>query len=134
MDTTFAWIQDGNVPPETPVIDGPTRGRPDVSYDYNFVITDPDGSIIYCYVDWDDGSNTDWIGPYEAGEVVTLSHSWIDKDTYTIRCKAKDPYGAETDWSELIIEIPRNRESTYLWYQWFLEKFSMLSRLLNLIG
>jgi len=32
-----------------------------------------------------------------------------EKDTYKIRCKAKDIYGLESDWGELEVIMPRNR-------------------------
>ncbi len=126
IDTTFAWIQDGNNPPNTPVIDGPSHGNPGIAYNYKFTGTDLDGSIIYLFVDWDDGSNTGWLGPYNSDKEITFSHKWSQRGTYTIRCKAKDPYGAESDWSEFKIIIPRVRVSAY---QWFLERFQILEKI-----
>jgi len=130
VDTTYAWIQDGNNPPETPDIDGPVQGNPEISYDYKFIGTDLDGSVIYLYVDWDDESNSGWLGPYDSGQEVTLSHKWSQKGTYTIKSKSKDPYDAESNWSEFEITIPRTRATSYLW---LLERFPLLEKLLGLI-
>jgi len=105
-DTTWAWIQTTNTPPDTPTINGPTSGKPGVSYDYNFMSSDPDGTPIWYYVDWGDNSNTGWVGQYNSGEEITLSHSWSEKGTYIIRCKAKDPYNAESDWGTLSVTMP----------------------------
>jgi outer membrane protein assembly factor BamB len=106
-DTTWAWIQATNTPPNKPGISGPTKGEYGISYDYNFMSSDPDGTPpIWYYVDWGDNSNTGWFGPYSSNEEVVKSHFWYEKGTYTISCKAKDPYNAEGDWGTLSVTMP----------------------------
>ena len=105
-DTTWAWIQTTNTPPDTPTINGPASGKPGVSYNYNFMSSDPDGTLIWYCVDWGDGSSTGWVGQYNSGQEITLSHSWSEKGTYTICCKAKDPYNAESEWGTLSVTMP----------------------------
>ena len=105
-DTTWAWIQTTNTPPNKPTINGPTKGEYGISYDYKFVSADPDGTPIWYYVDWGDNSNTGWFGPYDSGFEVTQSHFWYEKGTYTISCKAKDPYNTESDWGTLSVTMP----------------------------
>jgi len=39
-------------------------------------------------------------GPYASGESVTASHTWTAAGRYDIRVKARDSFGAESDWSE----------------------------------
>ena len=133
VDTTYAWIQDGNTQPNQPSIDGPSSGKAGTSYDYIFTTTDPDGSVIYLYVDWDDGSNSGWVGPYDSGDKITLSHKWSKQGTYTIKAKSKDPYDEEGPEGTFEVEIPRYRATSNLSYQWFLEHFPLLERLLGLI-
>jgi outer membrane protein assembly factor BamB len=109
-DTTSAWIQETNNPPTTPDIDGPNSGKVETSYTYEISSTDPDGTdMIWYYVDWDDGTVTDWTGPYSSGQIVEKSHKWSSKRVYNIRVKAKDIYDDESDWGILAVEIPRNR-------------------------
>jgi hypothetical protein len=105
-DTSWAWIQATNTPPNKPTINGPTKGEYGISYDYKFVSADPDGTPIWYYVDWGDNSNTGWFGPYSSNEEVVKSHFWYEKGTYTISCKAKDPYNAESDWGTLSVTMP----------------------------
>jgi outer membrane protein assembly factor BamB len=105
-DTSWAWIQATNTPPNKPTINGPTKGEYGISYDYKFVSADPDGTPIWYYVDWGDNSNTGWFGPYSSNEEVVKSHFWYDKGTYTISCKAKDPYNAEGEWGTLSVTMP----------------------------
>ncbi len=127
------WLPYVNSAPEIPDIDGPAKGKPGIDYDYTFVATDPNGDDVLCFVDWGDGSNSSWLGPYPSGEEINLSHNWEEEGTYLIRAKAKDIYDFESDWAEFEIEIPRNRMVSNLWFQWFLERFPILNRLLLLM-
>ncbi len=129
-DTTYAWIQDGNTLPNQPSIDGPARGKTGILYNFTFTSIDPDGSVIWYYIEWGDGKDTGWVGSYDSNIEIVRGHKWNDKGTYTIRCKSKDPYNAESEWSEYKITIPRTRASSY---HWLWERFPMLERLLNLI-
>ena len=81
-----------------PTIDGPTEGEPGIDYDYTFVTDDPEGDNISIQVDWGDGEVTDWIGEYNSGEEVTLSHSW-DEGAYEIKARSKDRW-YHSSWSE----------------------------------
>ncbi|RLF31942.1 MAG: hypothetical protein DRM98_04745 [Thermoplasmata archaeon] len=96
-----------NNPPTIPIITGPSKGKPHKEYSFTFKSTDPEGSDVYYYIDWGDDTNTGWDGPHASGEEVTLSHTWSTKDTFTIKAKAKDTTGAESDWGSLDIKIPR---------------------------
>jgi len=92
-------------PPNTPAITGDTKGKAGIIYEYNFTATDPDGDDIYYYIDWGDGSNSSWLGPYESGMAISAEHSWSE-GTYEILVKAKDIHDAESEWSEpLPLEI-----------------------------
>ena len=73
-----------------PVISGPTIGNPGVKYDYTFITEDPEGDNIWLYIDWDDGTNSSWIGPYNSGEEVVVGHKWDIDDKYVIKAKSKD--------------------------------------------
>ncbi len=108
-DYTWSWIQESNDPPVQLSIDGPTTGKPGISYDYTFLATDPEGTIVWYYIDWGDETNTGWFGPFNSGEVIVKSHSWSEKSTFTIKAKSKDPYDAESLWKELEINILREK-------------------------
>ena len=85
---------------------------------------DPEDDEIYYYIDWDDGSVEDWFGPFDSDEEVLVSHVWEEMDTYAIRAKAKDIYGAESDWGDRPIEIPRNKVPINSLFLRLLERFS----------
>ena len=104
-DTTWIWIQESNTPPDKPSINGETVGKSGISYEYTFVTKDIDGAPIYYYIEWGDGKNTGWFGPFPSGEEIVRSHKWSEKGAYTVRVKAKDPYDAESEWAELTVYI-----------------------------
>jgi len=93
-------------PPSTPSIAGLEEGKAGTLYPYTFVASDPEGEIVFYYIDWGDGTDTGWIGPYLSGEEITKEHSWSEKGTYSITCKAKDVIYAESDWGTLSVTMP----------------------------
>jgi outer membrane protein assembly factor BamB len=132
-DTTYAWIQITNTDPDKPMINGPTNGAAGTTYDYKFTATDPDNSIIYLYVDWGDNTNSGWIGPYNSDRQVTLSHSWTEQDTYTIKAKAKDPYDVEGPWGTLDVTMPKNKMLNYPFLLRMLERLPILQKIFTFL-
>jgi hypothetical protein len=82
-------------------------------------------------VDWGDNTQTDWIGPYPSDEIIPLTHSWTDKDTYSIRAKTKDIYNAESDWTTLEIQIPYFHNQYYQNYNLFFRIITWIQTLLH---
>jgi hypothetical protein len=94
--------------PRTPK--GPNTGNIGVEYSYTSRTSDPDGDQVYYWFDWDDGSNSGWVGPYNSGTIGSAAHIWNSKRDYEIRVKAKDVNGAESDWSDpLVVSMPKNK-------------------------
>ena len=85
-------------PPNTPNLSGPTNGIVGIEYTYTSSTTDPDEDDIYYLFDWDDGTNSGWLGPYNSGDAVEASHAWSEEEIYDIKVKAKDVL--ESDWSD----------------------------------
>ena len=133
-DSTWAWIQDGNNPPDTPDIDGPNKGTAGKTYPYTFTTSDPEGLQVWYYIDWDDGSNTGWKGPYSSGLPKTFNHKWTNEGTYTIKCKVKDPYDDEGPWGELTVTMPRDKSASSSPLLRFLERYPLLQSLLLKLG
>jgi hypothetical protein len=44
-------------------------------------------------IDWGDGTSSGWIGPYNPGETINISHVWTIEGTYQITGKAKNQNG-----------------------------------------
>jgi hypothetical protein len=112
FDNTWASILRTNIPPETPVIDGPSEAKVGTSVTYTVSTLDPDGDDVFYLVDWGDNSSSAWLGPYPSGAAENLAHTWVKKGLYTIQCKAKDVYGAESDYGFLIVAMPLSHASS----------------------
>jgi hypothetical protein len=127
--TTWAYIDESNDPPNQPILNGPKRGKNSTAYDYTFSAIDPDGDDVHYYLVWGDtyweGWWEGWIGPYDSGEEVTLTNTWYEDGKYTVRVKAKDIYGAKSDWTSLEVSMPKNKAFVfnYPFFNWLLERF-----------
>jgi hypothetical protein len=95
----FIKYDGGNkqVPPE--FYSGPTHGHPNVEYEFSFVVNDPEGDDVWIKIDWGDGNITDWMGPYESGETITVTHTYTEEGVYCIKAKSKD-FWDESWWSD----------------------------------
>jgi outer membrane protein assembly factor BamB len=121
-NTTWVKVQASDDPPEKPIIKGRKLGIKGVTYEYSFTSIDNEYNPVWYYVDWGDGTSSDWLGPYNSDYKLTLEHSWIKKNKYTIRAKAKDIFNAESDWATLIITMPYEPQH-FRFFEWLLEQF-----------
>lgn len=112
-------------PPSSPIISGETNGNIGTEYAYSFSATDSEGHDLYYYVKWADDTTSGWIGEYTSGETVSLNHVWEAQGTYAIEVKAKDIYGAEGDWGELVVTMPKNKAFNFnlRLLSWLFEEF-----------
>lgn len=99
-----------NLPPDKPITPiGPTSGTIETAYMFQTNTTDPDNDANQLYYQWDfgDGTQTYWIHNHESYAGL-ITHSYKRPGSYQIQVKAKDIYGAESNWSDpLHIEITR---------------------------
>jgi len=112
-----------NNAPDVPSISGEVEGTVGESYDYTFCSTDQEDSDLFYYVDWDDGSSENWVGPYTSGDEVVFSHTWERRGSYTIQAKAKDVFDTESEWGTLEVKMPVNQQSSNSLFLRFLERF-----------
>jgi len=96
---------EGNQPPNAPTIEGPTTGTVGEEYSYTLLAADPDGGDISYWIDWGDGNNTGWIGPYSSNEVVNVNYTWSENGVYEIRAKTKDIFHDESEWTTLLVAM-----------------------------
>jgi hypothetical protein len=90
-----------NLAPDTPnAPNGPTDGVTEVDFEFSAQTTDPEDNQIYYQFDWGDGNYSDWLGPYDSGDSVHASYSWIEAGEYDIKVIAKDDMGSQSFWSD----------------------------------
>jgi subtilisin family serine protease len=102
MIDAYEAVLNCNEAPFKPTLTGPDQGTTGKSYDYTVNVEDPEGDDVHIWIDWGDGTDTGWQGPYASGEDVTMSHEWEDPGEFVIVAKAMDEY-YETDWSDPIV-------------------------------
>jgi hypothetical protein len=124
---------DTNNPPNTPTIDGPNNGKAGEEYGYYITSIDPDNNPVSFYIEWGDGSTTEWTKEVASDEKAMFKHTFSEKGNYTIQVKVKDTLNEESDWNYFEVVIPRKKAISSSWFLWFLERFPLLERLLNLI-
>jgi hypothetical protein len=102
-----------NTPPNAPVINGPSSGKAGKSYNYTFVAGDPEDDNISYEINWGDGTVDNWYGPVESNIIITRSHTWKTKGTYTIQARAKDIHGAIGEWGSLSVTMPMDQLTSH---------------------
>jgi hypothetical protein len=71
-----------------------------------------------------------------SGATGSAKHTWTSQGNYQIKVKAKDTNGLESDWAELTVTMPRNKDSNILLLQLFDRfqgRFPLFAQLLKLI-
>gem|GEM_PF-2996567 len=111
---TVYLINEDNKPPEKPDKPaGSANGKAGVEYTYYIKTIDPEDDLIYYLVDWGDGTDSGWIGPYESADTIYVKHIWMNSGSYSVKVKAMDYYGEKSDWSEsLSVSMPRSKPLT----------------------
>jgi len=94
--------------PDKPI--GPATGEPGENQIYTAVTTDPNEDKVYYLFDWGDGTQSKWLGPFESGQICETSHEWEEQGQYSIKVKAKDIHGVQSEWSDpLEVSMPKNK-------------------------
>lgn len=121
-----------NNPPNIPNIEGPNSGKPGITYDYIFNAVDSDGDDLKFLIDW--GDNSTYETQYTQSETdITVSHYWADRDTYYIKVKAEDIYGALSPEQTFEVIITRTRVANHPLLTVLIERFPILERIISLI-
>ena len=117
-----------NDPPNEPSILGPMTGKVGEEYEFSFKAIDPDGNNISFFIDWGDGTQEGWIGPFTSGTTITINHTFDKIRIFTLRAKAKDVYDEESPWSNYYVPIPKYLN---ICFQWFLRMFPLFEYLFH---
>ncbi len=116
-------------PPEIPTIYGQTNGKPKKEYTYTVKSNDPDGDNISYLFDWGDGVKIGWTEFVISGKEIIANHSW-KRGNYLIKVKARDIYGAESDWGTLKISMPQYKVENDNFLYRLINRFTFLRKIL----
>jgi len=124
-----------NNPPDKPEKpDGPTSGSPGSTYIYSTKTTDPNDDRVYYMWDWGDGTFSNWIGPFDSDNIASTNYNWTEEGTFMIRVKAKDTYGAESDWSDpLEVSMPKLKNQYPIFFNLLDRYFPYFSKIIKMI-
>jgi hypothetical protein len=90
-----------STPPNKPTMTGPDNGSYNQELIFTATTTEPEGEQIFYLFDWDDGTSSEWLGPFNSSEIVTTTNSWPGMGSYNVKVKAKDINGANSEWSDV---------------------------------
>ena len=111
--------------------EGINKGKPGTAFEYSTSTIDNENDDIYYLFDWDDGSNSGWLGPYPSGETINKSHTWLKKGSYSVSVKAKDTEDHESRWSEILyVSMPKVKQYNLLQklFDFLYEHFSIIKQ------
>ncbi len=121
---SFTTEEEANEPPTAPYIYGPPSGPPGVELCWAFVSDDPDENQIKYIIEWGDGNSieTDY---YPEGIAVEACHTYEEQGEYTIKVKAIDIHGEESDWATLEVTMPKSKPFNFNFnlLEWLFERF-----------
>ncbi len=106
-------IVNKNQAPIDLIIEGPGKGNINEKYDFKFKATDIDGDYLNYFIEWGDGTDTGWLGPYLSDTIITKSHQWTSKNVYTVTFTVKDKYG-DTNSKTHRVSMPRIYDNNFL--------------------
>lgn len=134
-DPALAFFITENNPPEKPELPtGLNTGKINQEYYFTTITTDIDGDKIYYKWDFDDGTFSKWLGPFNSNETVNISHNWSKKGLYNIKVKARDIHRAESPWSEpLPIKITRPKTFNLNSISRLFQRFALLKFIFSYI-
>jgi hypothetical protein len=87
-----------------PEISGPDTGVINQDLEFTFVTIDPEDDEIEIFIDWGDGTDTGWIGPFQSGEEVIRTHKYSKNGEFTIDARSQDVWHTSS-WSHHIVRI-----------------------------
>jgi parallel beta-helix repeat protein len=124
----------GNKPPLSLKITGQTAGKIGKEYEYTFNTVDPNNNEVYYWIDWGDGRQEKWIGPFNSGMDIKVKHSWNREGGYTIKVIAINTNYSTSPWVTLEVKMPREKSLSNSFLLRFLDKSQPLQILLTRLG
>jgi len=119
---SFTTEKEPNDPPTKPDIYGPPSGPPGVKLCWAFVSDDPNENQIKYIIEWGDGESTE---TDYSNIAVEACHTYEEQGEYTIKAKAIDTHGAESNWATLEVSMPKNKPFNFNFpiFNWLFEHF-----------
>jgi len=98
-----------NKPPTIGGFEGETGGTTGEKYGYAVKFYDDEYNDGILEMDWDDGSAVEYSPYLGAEEEYTFEHIFASDGAYNIKVRAIDTLGAKSDWENLIVSMPKQK-------------------------
>lgn len=113
-----------DTPPIVTNFEGPHDGKIEEICEFIVSGTDADDDLISYQIIWGDGTEDELIGPFSSGEETTITHTWLEKGSYTIQVIAIDEHNIESDVLTHSVNMPKTK--------YFFSMFPILEYFINL--
>jgi hypothetical protein len=110
---TLASLADSNMGliPNKPIVNGPEEGKVGEEFIFSTSSIDPYNKELNYLWDWGDGTQSEWLGSYSSGEIVSASYTWDEEGIYQVKVKVKNSDELESDWSNpFLVGIPKKND------------------------
>jgi hypothetical protein len=118
--TSYIWSQsvdanEGKSPEDNQAPNAPAKPECDSNlfiagkeYSFTSKAVDPEGDKVTLLFSW--GDNYTWTDFCDSDQEITVQYIWEEKGSYTVKVKAFDEYGNESDWSEpFTLEVSKSK-------------------------
>jgi hypothetical protein len=114
LDVIIVEPVDSDFPDSPVIISGQVYGCTNRNYSYTIYATDPKEDNIQYRFDWGDETISEWTAFVRSGESVSLTHQWVNVDSYEVKAQVRDVYGLESPWSDsftITLEVDSDSDS-----------------------
>ena len=127
---TMTWHYAYDIdPPIEPRIDGPSSGE--TGTEYTYTISNIGTQNVNFYIDWGDGTESEWTNLTNPAASVTAKHTWDSDGTYTIKARGINEWGGMSNWATLEVSMPKNKPYINTLFLIFLEQHPYLFPILR---
>ena len=110
---------------------GDNEFKINTNHEFSSTTQDPDDDKIRMIFEWNDG-NYSISEELESGRTIRYEHSWEKKGLYSVRVKALDEYGQESEWSDpLMINVKKQSKNIDFLFFDFLKISNFLIKILE---
>jgi len=115
-------------PPAAPLVNGPSVAKAQKQHTYTAYTTEHDGNQYYWFFSWGDEETSGWLGPYDADEQVSASHTWKKEGTYEIKVKYKED-NVVSEWGSISITMPKPNRIDFSLLNQLLQRYPLMQKL-----
>lgn len=102
LTVTISTYTNDDLPSVPVLFSGKIQGIVESEYTYSTSANDPHGFKVCYRFDWGDGILSEWTSLVPSGTSSIATYMWQKSGEYSVKIQAKNQYGLESLWSDLI--------------------------------